>query len=156
MILSENRTPLFGIMREPEANQKSFVVVVVRKTRARLRRENDFYFVIARITWRNRTVAIVTSNPAMLDLQGDCYLQRHCSDTATRESPMNSHEIHEHHEQAAHHHEEAAKHHREAAKHHEAGDHEKAAHHSKVAHGHSLHATEHHEHASKKHAEQHS
>jgi len=30
---------------------------------------------------------------------------------------MDSHEIHEHHEIAAHHHEHAAKHHREAAKH---------------------------------------
>jgi len=66
------------------------------------------------------------------------------------------HDIHEHHEKAAHHHDQAAKHHREAAKHHRSGHHEKAAHHSKVAHGHSLHATEHHEHASKKHAEHHS
>ncbi len=42
MILSENRTPLFGIMREPEANQRGFVVVVVGKTRTRWRRENEF------------------------------------------------------------------------------------------------------------------
>jgi hypothetical protein len=68
---------------------------------------------------------------------------------------MHDHDIHEHHDKAAHHHEHAAKHHREAAKHHKAGDHEKAAHHSKVAHGHHLHATEHHEHASKMHAEEH-
>lgn len=33
---------------------------------------------------------------------------------------MDNHEIHEHHEKAAHHHDEAAKHHREAAKHHKA------------------------------------
>ena len=43
-----------------------------------VRREKEFYFVIARTTWRNRPVAIVTLNPAMLDLQGDCHLQRHC------------------------------------------------------------------------------
>jgi hypothetical protein len=77
------------------------------------------------------------------------------NEASARERTMGSHEIHEHHENAANHHEHAAKHHREAAKHHKAGNHEKAAHHSKVAHGHSLHATEHHEHASKKHAEHH-
>jgi hypothetical protein len=75
--------------------------------------------------------------------------------TSPAEERIMDHDIHEHHEKAAHHHDEAAKHHREAAKHHKSGHHEKAAHHTKVAHGHSLHATDHHHHASKKHAEHH-
>jgi hypothetical protein len=90
-------------------------------------------------------VAIVSSRLEILDL---------CR-TTDRERQMDNHEIHQHHEKAAHHHDQAAKHHREAAKYHKAGDHEKAAHHSNVAHGHHLHATEHHEHASKKHADKH-
>ena len=44
MILSENRTPLFGIMREPEANQKSRVVVVVCKPRAPSASRERIYF----------------------------------------------------------------------------------------------------------------
>jgi hypothetical protein len=76
--------------------------------------------------------------------------------TLIREKDMSEHDIHEHHEKAAHHHEQAAKHHREAAKHHKAGNHEKASHHARIAYGHRLHAAEHHDHAAKMHAEEHS